>query len=65
MPAIRMMIVLVLAMMWVNGYLTGRDGDAGAHTFNQDWVVQNIGKLTEICKASGGDTLLSNAAAKL
>lgn len=56
---------LVLAMMWVNGYLTGRDGADGAHTFNQDWVVLNIGRLTEICKTGGSDMQLSDAAAKL
>ena len=43
---------LVLAMTWVNGYLTGRDGAKGAHAFNQDWVVSYMGKLSEICKAN-------------
>ncbi len=56
---------LVLAMTWVNGYLTGRDGAKGAHAFNQDWVVSYMGKLSEICKANSGAMLLTEAAAKL
>lgn len=56
---------LVLAMTWVNGYLTGRDGAKGAHAFNQDWVVSYMGKLSEICKANSGAMLLTDAAAKL
>lgn len=56
---------LVLAMMWVNGYLTGRDGDKGAKTFDDDWIIQHMRKLTEICDANSGAMLLSDAAAKL
>lgn len=56
---------LVLAMMWVNGYLTGRDGAKIDHTFNDDWIIQHMRKLTQICKANSEEMLLSAAAAQL
>jgi hypothetical protein len=56
---------LVLAMMWVNGYLTARDGAKVKHTFNQDWIVTYMGKISQICKANPGSMLLIDAAAKL
>jgi hypothetical protein len=56
---------LVLAMMWVNGYLAGRDGAKGTHAFEKEWIVTYIGKLAEICRANSGDMLLRDAAAKL
>ena len=56
---------LVLAMTWVNGYLSGRDGSKGANAFNQDWVVTTMGKLSDICKANSGAMRLIDAAAKL
>ena len=52
-------------MMWVNGYLTGRDGAKGAHAFTEDWVVTYRGKLSAICKANSDAMLLTEAAAKL
>lgn len=56
---------LVLAMMWVNGYLTGRDGAKGVQAFDKDWIVSHIGKLAAICKANPGTMLFKDAAAKL
>jgi len=56
---------LVLAMMWVNGYLAGRDAAKGVQAFDKDWIVTHIGKLTAICKATPGSMLLRDAAAKL
>lgn len=56
---------LILALTWVNGYLAGRDGAKAENTFNQDWVVFNIGKLSALCKAGGDDMLLTAAVAKL
>jgi hypothetical protein len=56
---------LVLAMMWLNGYLAGRDGAKGAHAFDKEWVVTYMGKLSAVCKANSGAMLLRDAAAKL
>lgn len=56
---------LVLAMMWVNGYLAGRDGAKGAHAFDKDWIVTHMGKLSAVCKANSGAMLLRDAAARL
>lgn len=56
---------LVQAMTWVNGYLTARDGAKGAHAFTRDWILNTMGKLSEVCKAGGSAMTLSDAAAKL
>lgn len=56
---------LVLAMMWVNGYLAGRDGAKGPQAFDKDWIVSHIGKLAAVCKANPGSMLVKDAAAKL
>jgi hypothetical protein len=56
---------LVLAMMWVNGYLAGRDGAEGTHAFDKDWIVTHMGKLSAVCKANSGAMLLRDAAVRL
>ncbi|MFN9677467.1 MAG: hypothetical protein ACK58C_07695 [Betaproteobacteria bacterium] len=56
---------LVQALTWVNGYLHARDGAKVVHTFNRDWIVNTMGKLSAVCKAGGATMTLSSAAAKL
>lgn len=56
---------LIQAMMWMNGYLTGRDGAKGMQSVDRDFIINTIGKLDKICKAGGDSMRLVDAAAKL
>lgn len=57
---------LVQAMMWVHGYITGRDGSAGmTRPLNRAWMVENVGKLAGICQAAPDTLRLADAATKL
>jgi hypothetical protein len=56
---------LLLAMTWVNGYLSARDGASGKHAFTKDWIVKYMGKMNAVCKSNPGSMQLTAAAAKL
>jgi hypothetical protein len=57
---------IVQALMWVHGYLTGRDGKAGpSRPLNREWIVTYVGKVATICRSGAGTVRLTDAAAKL
>jgi hypothetical protein len=56
---------LLLAITWLNGYLTARDGAKGNHAFTNDWITNHMRKLNAVCKANPGSMRLTDAAAKL
>lgn len=57
---------IVQALMWVHGYLTGRDGKAGpSRPLTREWIISYVGKVATVCRAGAGTVLLTDAVAKL
>lgn len=57
---------IVQALLWVHGYLTGRDGANGpARPLNREWIISNVGKLATICSAGAATRRLADAASQL
>lgn len=57
---------VVQALLWVHGYLTGRDGKAGpSRPLNREWIISYVGKVATACRAGAGTVRLTEVAAKL
>lgn len=56
---------LIQALMWVNGYQTGRSGMKSMKAIDDAYITNTIVKLNTICKSGGGTMRLADAVAKL
>lgn len=57
---------IIVAMMWVHGYLSGRGGStSAAGALTREWMIAHVGKLAAVCRTDGSTTRLADAAKKL
>ncbi|AJA09761.1 Putative secreted protein [Sphingopyxis fribergensis] len=57
---------LASTMLWVHGFLSGRDGvNPAARPLTKSWMADTVVKLATLCSASDAGLRLSDAATKL
>ena len=57
---------IVNGLMWVHGYLSGRDGvNSATRPLTREWMISYVGKLAGVCRASPVTTRFVDAASKL